>query len=70
MTRQVMDKQNFSLSSLLYDDIALFEIQPLNQRGKFKLEKKSLQALSDMHHDLLIVPQEYIDELLMQLLSF
>jgi FkbM family methyltransferase len=70
MTRQVMDKQNLSLGSLLYDDVALFEIQPLNQRGKFNLEKKSFQTLSDMHHDLLIVPQEYIDELLMQLLSF
>jgi FkbM family methyltransferase len=63
MTRQVMDKENLSLSSLLYDNVVLFEIQPLNQRGKFDLQKKSFQTLSDSHHDLLIVPQEHGDRL-------
>jgi FkbM family methyltransferase len=69
MTRQVMEKENLTLSSLLYDDVALFEIQPINQRGKFHLEQKSFQTLSDRHHDLLIVPQKYMNGLLAQLLA-
>jgi FkbM family methyltransferase len=66
MTRKVMAEENCFLDSLLYDDIGLFEIHPINQRGKFRLEEKSFETLSDNHHDLLIVPQEHVNGLLRQ----
>ena len=66
-TRQTMAEENLSLSSLLYDDVVLFEIVPINRRGKFRLEKKSFKTLSDEDRellDLLIVPREHVNDLL------
>ncbi len=64
MTRKTIAQANLSLSSLLYDNVALFQIQPINTRGKFRLKKKTFETLSDEHHDLLIVPQEHLNSLL------
>ncbi len=64
MTRKTIAEANLSLSSILYDDVELFQIEPINKRGKFKLGKKSFETLSNNHHDLLVVPQEHVNGLL------
>ncbi len=70
MTRQVMSQENLSLSSLLYDNVAIFEIQSINQRGKFRLEAKDFETLSNEHNylqDLLVVPVEHVNALIPKL---
>ncbi|MEC4816328.1 MAG: FkbM family methyltransferase [Scytonema sp. PMC 1069.18] len=70
VTRKMMNEENLSLSSLLYENVAIFEIQATNLRGKFRLERKDSNTLSKENkflQDLLIVPAEHVYSLIPKL---
>ncbi|HAA27258.1 MAG TPA: FkbM family methyltransferase, partial [Cyanobacteria bacterium UBA8553] len=64
-TRQVMIDHQLTLESLLYSDVALFEVCPIGKYGKFKLLSRTFSTLNPDHHDLLVVPTEAVRNLLL-----
>ncbi|NDJ16217.1 FkbM family methyltransferase [Myxacorys almedinensis] len=66
-TRQVLGDHHLSLKSLLYSDAVLVEIQPIGDRGDFRLIVKDFDTLNPSHHDLLVLPIEIANDSLKQL---